>query len=160
MAERVWDRFLTEQDKAHLAASPPKGRYGFGRRPAILSVDNYRKAVGDRPEPLLDAITIWPSSTGQAGWEALGRIEELFKVARDVEIPVIHVTALGQEESAVPAGVHVWEAATPPGTAHPRNRTGTGGGSTSSSRPLRSRARWSCARRRRAPSSARRSSPT
>jgi nicotinamidase-related amidase len=102
MAERVWDRFLTEQDKAHLAVSPPKGRYGFGRNPAILSVDNYRKAVGDRPEPLLDAVTTWPSSTGLAGWKALSRIEELFKVARDAEVPVIHVTALGEEESAVP----------------------------------------------------------
>jgi nicotinamidase-related amidase len=118
MAERVWDPFLTEQDKAHLAASPPKGRYGFGRRPAILSVDNYRKAVGDRPEPLLEAVKTWPSSTGQAGWDALSRIEELFKVARDVEIPVIHVTALGEEESAVPG----WGARL--GGRHaPKNRT-------------------------------------
>lgn len=100
--ERVWDKFLTEQDKAHLAASPPKGRYGFGRSPAVLSVDNYRKAVGDRPEPLLESIKTWPSSTGLAGWEALGRIEELLAVARATQIPVVHVTALGEEESAVP----------------------------------------------------------
>jgi nicotinamidase-related amidase len=103
MADRVWDRFLTEQDKAHLAASPPKGRYGFGDKAAVLSVDNYRKAVGDRPEPLLEAVKTWPSSTGLAGWDALGRIEELFAVARGAGLPVIHVTALGEEESGMPS---------------------------------------------------------
>lgn len=119
MAERVWDRFLTEQDKAHLAASPPSGRYGFGRKAAVLSVDNYRKAVGDRPEPLLEAVKTWPSSTGLAGWEALGRIEELFAAARGAGLPVIHVTALGEEESAMPSwgatlgGRHASQARTP-----------------------------------------------
>jgi nicotinamidase-related amidase len=102
VADRVWDRFLTEQDKAHLALSPPKGRYGFGRRAAVLSVDNYRKAVGDEPEPLLEAVRTWPGSTGLAGWEALGHIETLFKAARDASIPIVHVTALGQEESGMP----------------------------------------------------------
>lgn len=102
MAERVWDRFLTERDKAHLASSPAKGRYGFGRRPAVLSVDNYRKAVGDRPEPILDAIRTWPGSTGLEGWAALDRTVELLAAARAAGIPVIHVTALGEEESGMP----------------------------------------------------------
>ncbi len=34
MAERVWDRFLTEQDKATLVGKPDR-RVGFGERPAI-----------------------------------------------------------------------------------------------------------------------------
>jgi len=102
MVERVWDAFLTEQDKAHLAASPPKGRYGFGTRAAVLSVDNYRKAVGDKPEPLLEAIKTWPGSTGLAGWEALDKIKELFAVARGAGLPVIHVTGLSEEESGMP----------------------------------------------------------
>lgn len=102
MAERVWDSFLTEQDKAHLAASPPKGRYGFGRRAAVLSVDNYRKAIGDRPEPLLESIKTWPGSTGLAGWQALERTEELLGTARAAGLPVIHLTALAQEESGMP----------------------------------------------------------
>jgi nicotinamidase-related amidase len=101
MVERVWDRFLTEQDKAHLVRSPRKTDYGFGERPAILSVDNYRKAVGDRPEPLLEAIKTWPSSTGLAGWEALAHIEELLAAARSAEIPVLHVTGMSEEESGM-----------------------------------------------------------
>jgi nicotinamidase-related amidase len=101
VTERVWDAFLTEQDKAHLAASPPTGRYGFGRRAAVLSVDNYRKAIGDKPEPLLESIKTWPGSTGLAGWEALEHTKELFRVAREVGLPVIHVTGLSQEESGM-----------------------------------------------------------
>lgn len=103
MTERVWDRFLTEQDKAHLAASPPTRRRGFGRTPAVLSVDNYRKALGDTPEQLLDAIQTWPASTGLAGWAAAGKIAELLSVARGAQIPVIHLTGLAEEESGIPA---------------------------------------------------------
>ncbi|WP_225753448.1 isochorismatase family protein [Actinotalea sp. Marseille-Q4924] len=101
MVERVWDRFLTDRDKEHLAASPPTGRYGFGRSAAVLSVDNYRKAVGDRPEPLLEAIKTWPGSTGLDGWTALEKTVDLLEAARTADIPVIHVTALAEEDSGL-----------------------------------------------------------
>jgi nicotinamidase-related amidase len=94
---------LTEQDKAHLAASSPTLRRGFGRKAAVLSIDNYRKALGDKPEPLLDAIRTWPASTGMAGWQAAERIAELLAVARSADIPVIHLTGLPEEESGIPA---------------------------------------------------------
>lgn len=103
MTTRVWDAFLTEQDKAHLAASPPTRRRGFGRKAAVLSVDNYRKALGDRPEPLLESIRTWPASTGLAGWEAAERIRELLDAARGADLPVIHLTGLAEEESGIPA---------------------------------------------------------
>src|SRR5436309_1419326 len=59
MAERVWDRFLTEQDKAHVAASVRRP-VGFGEKPAILMVDNYRWVIGDEPQPILEQIKTWP----------------------------------------------------------------------------------------------------
>jgi nicotinamidase-related amidase len=102
MSERVWDRFLTERDKAHLAASSPTTRYGFGHRPVVLSVDNYRKAVGDRREPLLQSIRTWPGSTGADGWAALDRIAELLARARAAQIPVVHVTGMAAEDSGMP----------------------------------------------------------
>jgi maleamate amidohydrolase len=103
MTTRVWDAFLTEQDKAHLAASAPTRRRGFGRKAAVLSIDNYRKALGDKPEPLLDAIRTWPASTGLAGWKAAESVAELLAVARTAAIPVIHLTGLPEEESGIPA---------------------------------------------------------
>jgi nicotinamidase-related amidase/DNA-directed RNA polymerase subunit M/transcription elongation factor TFIIS len=102
MDERVWDRFLTEQDKQHLARCRPKTPYGFGRRAAVLSVDNYRAAIGDEPLPLLESIDLWPNSTGQAGWDALARIAELLEHARRAGLPIIHVTGLAEEDSGIP----------------------------------------------------------
>lgn len=101
MAERIWERFLTDQDRAHLAAKGALALFGFGSRPAVLSIDNYRQVIGDEPEPLLEAIETWPGAVGLAGWEALPHISRLLEVARSVEIPVLHVTGLLEEESNV-----------------------------------------------------------
>ena len=67
MPTRVWDSFLTEQDRAHLAMSRHRD-IGFGERPALLLIDLYRWVFGDQPEPLLEAVKTWPSSCGLAGW--------------------------------------------------------------------------------------------
>ncbi|MDQ1732456.1 MAG: hypothetical protein QOK10_2615 [Pseudonocardiales bacterium] len=100
--QRVWEQFLTERDRAHLAALPPRKPYGYGRRPAVLSVDNYRGVVGDQPEPLLEAIKTWPNSTGLEGWQALERISELFAGARSAGVPVLHVSGAPTEVTGVP----------------------------------------------------------
>jgi nicotinamidase-related amidase len=93
MAERVWERFLTEQDKASIAGKQHK-RIGFGQRPALLLIDLYRWVFGDKPEPLLEAIKTWPGSCGPAGWNALPHIQKVLTKAREVGIPIIHVTGL------------------------------------------------------------------
>ncbi len=93
MAERVWDPFLTEQDKAHLAASKSH-TIGFGDKPALLLVDLYRWVFGDEPQPIMEAIKDWPSSCGLAAWDSIPHIQALLKGARDAQIPVIHMTGL------------------------------------------------------------------
>ena len=70
MAERVWDKFLTEQDKAHLALVPRKAS-GFGDNPALLLIDLYRWVFGDHPQHILDAVEDWPSSCGLDAWESV-----------------------------------------------------------------------------------------
>jgi len=94
MTERVWERFLTASDLEHLSLSP-KPRIGFGNRPALLMVDLYRWVFGDRPQPLVESIVEWPGSCGMAGWDALPRIQKLLAAARQAEIPVLHLTGLG-----------------------------------------------------------------
>ena len=93
MAQRVWERFLTEQDRAHLAMRPPRRR-GFGERPALLLIDLYRWVFGDKPEPILEAIKKWPSHCGLDGWNAIPPIQKLLAKARDVGIPIVHTTGL------------------------------------------------------------------
>lgn len=91
MAERVWDRFLTEQDRARVATQPAI-RKGTGQRPALLLVDLYRWVFGDEPQPLPDALREWPGSCGLAAWDALPHIQRLLADARGLSIPVVHVT--------------------------------------------------------------------
>ncbi len=91
MNSRPWDRFLTEQDKAHLANSQHTP-IGFGEHPALLLIDIYRWVMGDRPQPLLEAIKEWPGSTGMAGWNAIPYVQRVLATARENGIPVIHAT--------------------------------------------------------------------
>ncbi len=77
-------------------------RYGFGRRAAVLSVDNYRAAVGDERLPLLEAVELWPNASGLAGWEALDNIAVLFAHAREAGVPIIHITGMAEEDTGVP----------------------------------------------------------
>jgi maleamate amidohydrolase len=101
MSERLWDRFLTEQDRRAVATAADR-RVGFGQRPALLLVDLYRWVFGDKPEPLLDAIKSWPGSCGLAAWQALPHIQRLLESARAARIPVVHVTGLDR------AGMTIW----------------------------------------------------
>lgn len=95
MSGRIWDSYLTEQDKAHSTLQPPVNR-GLGDRPVLLLVDIYRSAFGDSAEPLLDSIKSWPGSCGTAAWESLPRIKALLEAAREAAIPVVHVTGLAE----------------------------------------------------------------
>lgn len=102
---RVWEPFLTEQDRALLAADVrPRQPVGFGGRVAVLLIDNYRAQVGDERLPLLESVHRWPSSTGLAGWDALDQIEVLLAHARDAGVPVVHVTGWDLESVGLPTG--------------------------------------------------------
>jgi maleamate amidohydrolase len=90
---RVWEPFLTPQDRAHLEVSRDR-RVGFGHSPALLFIDLYRGVFGDQPQPLLEAIKTWPNSCGLAAWEALPHLEHLLKAARALQLPIVHITGL------------------------------------------------------------------
>jgi hypothetical protein len=75
---RIWEPYLTDADKAHLAVSKDR-RVGFGSKPALLLIDLYRAVFGDKPEPMLESIKLWPSSHGMAGWNALPHIQQVLE---------------------------------------------------------------------------------
>jgi nicotinamidase-related amidase len=93
VTERIWDRYLSDDDRARAAASPAM-RKGAGTRPVLLLVDLYRWVFGDEPQPLLEAIRTWPGSCGLKGWQALPHIQRLLGEARALGIPVVHMTGL------------------------------------------------------------------
>lgn len=91
---RIWDRFLTETDKAVYAATDYGARGGFGARPALVVVDVSYAFTGDVDEPMLDAMTKWRTSCGPYAWAAMPAIVKLLGAARDARIPVFFSTGV------------------------------------------------------------------
>jgi nicotinamidase-related amidase len=92
MGERIWDKFLTDRDKAVFAASGYGVRAGYGKHPALLVIDVNYNFTGDRPEPILDSIARWPNSCGQEGWDAVPVLRQLIDAAHGKGLPVIYTT--------------------------------------------------------------------
>jgi maleamate amidohydrolase len=101
MAERVWERFLTEQDREHQAMRGSNRRIGFGQKPAVLLIDLYRWVFGDKPQPLIEATKDWPGSCGLVAWDAIPHIQSLLSTAREAGIPVAYVTGLDERNSGM-----------------------------------------------------------
>ncbi len=101
MTTRVWDQFLTNQDKEHLASSQKDRTVGFGKRAAILNVDLYRGVFGDENLPLLEGIKLWPGYCGPVGWESIPHTQKLIAAGRRAGIPILHVTGLSPDSSGV-----------------------------------------------------------
>src|ERR1700677_4063208 len=89
MTEYVWDKFLTERDKAVFAAGGFGALGGFGKRPALLVIDVNWLFCGDKPEPILDSIKRWRSACGEESWGAVEYIRQLVEAARTKGLPVI-----------------------------------------------------------------------
>ena len=92
MAKRVWDDFVTEQDKAVFEAAGYGQKGPLGTRPALLIVDVNYNFVGDRPEPILESIKRFRNSCGEIGWAAIPYIRDLLETARAAHLPVIYST--------------------------------------------------------------------
>ena len=85
-----WDDVIGDDER--LIASRYDSRRPLGRRPALLLIDCYRKVFGDRPRPLAEAIDVYPSTCGMAGWDALPHLEARLERARGAGVPVLHTT--------------------------------------------------------------------
>src|SRR5215467_11483091 len=98
MSHRIWDKFLTERDKAVFAAGGFGARAGFGKRPALLVIDVNWAFCGERPEPILDSIKKWRTSCGDEAWVALDYIKQLIDAAHGKCLPVIYTTGEGRPD--------------------------------------------------------------
>jgi nicotinamidase-related amidase len=92
MTEPIWNKFLTERDKAVFAAGGFGARAGFGKRPALLVIDVNWAFCGEWPEPILESIKSWRTSCGEEAWVALDYIKSLIDKARGRGLPVIYTT--------------------------------------------------------------------
>jgi maleamate amidohydrolase len=98
MSEPIWNKFLTERDKAVFAAGGFGARAGFGKRPALLVIDVNWAFCGERPEPILQSIKRWRTSCGEEAWVALPYIKQLIEGARHKGLPVVYTTGEGRPD--------------------------------------------------------------
>ena len=98
MAERIWDKFLTERDKQVFATSGYGARAGGGRKPALLIIDVNYAFCGERPEPILESIRKWRTSCGEDAWNALPHIRRLIDKCHEKGIPVIYTTGTVRDD--------------------------------------------------------------
>jgi nicotinamidase-related amidase len=90
---RVWDEFLSERDKQHLALGWQKTEpFGLGARGALLVIDNWDQIVGPRRESVLEAAEDSPTRCGTEGWDAIALTKELLAHARGRGMKVVHTT--------------------------------------------------------------------
>src|SRR5580704_11500675 len=90
MSEPIWNKFLTERDKAVFGTSGYGARGGFGKRPALIVIDVNWAFCGDRPEPILESIKRWRNSYGEDAWVALPYIRALIDKCHEKGMPVIY----------------------------------------------------------------------
>jgi nicotinamidase-related amidase len=99
MTEYVWDKFLTERDKAVFAAGGFGAVAERGKRPALLVIDVSWGFCGDKPEPILDSIKKWRSSCGAESWVAIEYIKSLIDTCHARGLPVIYTTGEYREDN-------------------------------------------------------------
>jgi maleamate amidohydrolase len=99
MSEPIWNKFLTERDKAVFAASGYGARGGFGKRPALLVIDVNYAFCGDKAEPILESIKRWRNSCGEESWPAVAAIKSLIDKAHDKGLPVIYTTGIRRDDN-------------------------------------------------------------
>src|SRR5215472_14676474 len=81
MSEPIWNKFLTERDKAVFKTSGYGARGGFGKRPALLIIDVNYAFCDERPMPILESIKRWRNSCGEDAWIAMPYLKALIDKA-------------------------------------------------------------------------------
>ena len=99
MSEPIWNKFLTERDKAVFGTSGYGARGGFGKRPALLIIDVNYAFCDERPMPILESIKRWRNSCGEDAWVAMPYLKALIDKAHSKGIPVIYTTGVRREDN-------------------------------------------------------------
>lgn len=91
MTEPIWERGIPEEDRLimrrAMGASPARP----GERPALVVIDVLYGFTGSRPLPIGEAIDEYPTSCGEAAWEALPAIRRLIDAFRDADRTIVWI---------------------------------------------------------------------
>jgi maleamate amidohydrolase len=99
MSEPIWNKYLTEEDKAIFAAAGWQSQMGFGERPALLVIDVSYGFAGEKDLPILESMKKWRLSCGPESWVAIDHMKQLIDKAHEKELPVIYTTGFSREDN-------------------------------------------------------------
>ena len=99
--ERVWDRFLTEDDRKVSAGWPKRKLNGLGRKAALLVVDMQMTACG-HDKPIYEQMDEYSGACGPHAWKAIPVQQVLLAAARQAGMPVIYSKHVFRPESGLP----------------------------------------------------------
>ena len=108
MTDRIWDKYLSVEDKAVFAASGFGSMAEWGKRPALLIIDVNYAFCDEKPTPILESIKKWRTSCGEYAWEAMPVLEKLIDTCRGKGIPIIYTTG-EQRADKWDAGSWAWK---------------------------------------------------
>jgi nicotinamidase-related amidase len=102
MNMRVWERFLTDDDRKVIVGRAPRRLNGLGRKPALLLIDMQITACG-RDQPIYEQLDEYSGACGPHAWRAIPVQQRLLAAARAVAMPVIYSKHVFRPESGLPA---------------------------------------------------------
>lgn len=87
---RFSSEFIDAQTMGRYDAAGFGRPVGMGSRPALLIIDVQYRTTGTTPMPFDKAIEEFPTSVGEAAWDAVGNIAKLLEVFRRNGWPVLY----------------------------------------------------------------------
>lgn len=88
---REWQTYFPEEDRKVYEKAGYSAKQPFGKNPVLIIIDVVISFTGTRPMPILEAIEEFPTSCGQAAWDALPKIKEILEVSRAAGINVVFI---------------------------------------------------------------------
>src|SRR5262245_57543855 len=98
MRERIWDRYLSAEDKAICNAAGYVTPGAAGTRPPILVIEVTYTVAGERDEPILKSIAKWPNSCGEHAWRAIPYLQQLIAAGRRKGLPIVYTTGAARPD--------------------------------------------------------------
>lgn len=89
-AAKPWDGLIPEEEQRAYRAAGFGRPSGLGSRPALLIIDVQYRTVGTEPRPFWDSIKEFPTSCGEVGWSAVGKIRTILDLFRERGWPVLY----------------------------------------------------------------------
>lgn len=96
--KHVWEDVLSPVDKLVIEKGGYGKSRGLGKKPLLVIIDAQHNYVG-ADKPIEEQLEEWPSGGGSLAWDAIRRIQELKKVAKENGIPVLYTRNVQKKTS-------------------------------------------------------------